>query len=138
MKLTPLICWSLIVCIPLTAWPQTRVAELTASQKTKQLAGEQSAQAKREVQKRGTGERSRVKVMLRNKTEVKGYISQIDAGTFQVTDRKSGHVTTVAYQDVTRIHRSGMSSGAKIALVAGIGVAAIVFWVVLHQQLNRS
>jgi hypothetical protein len=107
-------------------------------QEKKLLEGEPAAKAKSEVQKRGAGERSRVRIALRNQNEVKGYISQIDAETFQVTDRKSGRVTTVAYQDVTRIRGGGMSSGAKIALVTGIGAAVIVILVVLTSQLNHS
>jgi hypothetical protein len=107
-------------------------------QEKKLLEGEPAAKAKSEVQKRGASERSRVKVTLQDKSEVKGYVSQIDADTFQVTDRKSGHVTTIAYQDVTRIRGSGMSSGAKIAIAVGIGVGVIVVWIVLHQQLNHS
>jgi hypothetical protein len=128
----------LVMSFPLSMWPQSQGTNPTEVQDKKLLEGEPAAKVKSEVQKRGAGEKSRVRVTLRNTTEVKGYLSQIDADTFQVTDRKSGQVTTIAYQDVTRIRGGGMSAGAKIALVAGIGVAAIVILVVLGQQLNHS
>jgi hypothetical protein len=82
--------------------------------------------ARMEIQKRGLGEKSRVTVRLRDRTEVKGYISQIEADTFQVTDWKSGQVTTVAYQDVTRIRGGGISTGAKIATGAGVVAGAMI------------
>jgi hypothetical protein len=128
----------LVMGFPISTWSQSPVAGPTEVQEKKLLEGEPAAKAKSEVQKRGAGERSRVRIALRNQNEVKGYISQIDAETFQVTDRKSGRVTTVAYQDVTRIRGGGMSSGAKIALVTGIGAAVIVILVVLTSQLNHS
>ena len=120
-------------------WSQSDAANPTEVHGKKQLlADRQAAQAMVEVQKRGIGERSRVRVTLRNAPEVKGYISQTDADTFQVTDKKTGHVTTVAYQDVTRVRGGGMSAGAKLAIVTGIGVAAVVILAVLRQQLNHS
>jgi hypothetical protein len=116
----------LVMGSPVSMWSQSQRTNPTEVQEKKQLEGETAAQAKSEVQKRGAGERSRVRVTLRNKTEVKGYISQIDAATFQVTDRKSGHVTTIAYQDITKIRGSGMSIGAKIAIGAGVVAGVVV------------
>jgi len=128
----------LVMGFPLSTWAQSPGTNPPEVQAKELLEGEPAAKYKSQVQKRGVGERSRVRVTLRNTTEVKGYISQIEADTFQVTDRKSGQVTTVPYQDVTRIRGGGMSTGAKIAIAAGIGAAAIVILVVLHQQLNHS
>jgi hypothetical protein len=125
-----------VLGFPLSLWSQSQVAGPSEVQKL--LEDQQSAKAKDEVQRRGAGERSRVKVTLRNQNEMKGYVSQIDADTFQVTNQKSGQVTTVAYRDVTSIRGGGMSSGAKIAIAAGIGVAVIVVFVVLGRTLNHS
>jgi hypothetical protein len=121
---------------PVSLWAESQVAGPPEGQKL--LEDQQATKAKGEVQKRGVAESSRVRVTLRNQREVKGYISQIDADTFQVTDRKSGQVTTIGYQDVTRLRGGGMSSGAKIAIATGIGVAVIVIFAVLHSQLNHS
>jgi len=116
MKITSLISWLLIVCLPISAWSHSAA-----------LPDDNAAKVKLAVQKRGTGEHSRVTVTLRDKTEVKGYVSEISAESFLVTDKKSGRVTTVAYQDVLKVRKQGMSTGAKIAIGAGIaGVIVLV------------
>ena len=115
MKITSLISWCLIVCLPISAWSQSA-----------DLPDEHAAKVRLSVQKRGTGEHSRVKVMLRNKTEVKGYISQIGPDSFQITDNKSGRVTPIAYQDVEKVRKSGLSTGAKIAIAVGVGLGVAV------------
>jgi hypothetical protein len=79
-----------------------------------------------EIQKRGVGEKSRVTIRLRDRTEVKGYISQIEADTFQLTNSKTGKVTTIAYDSVDRVRGGGLSKGSKIAIGIGVGVAVAV------------
>ena len=128
----------LVMGSPLSMWSQSQVANSTEAQAKKMVERDPASKAKREVEKRGAGERSRVRVTLRNQDEVKGYISQIGLDSFQITDKKSGEVTMIAYQDVTRVRGGGLSSGAKIAIVTGIGVAVIVIFSVLHSQLNHS
>jgi len=61
-----------------------------------------------------------VKVTLRDKSIVKGYISQTDPESFRVTDKKSGKVTTISYEDAARVQKSGLSTGAKIGIGVGI------------------
>ena len=79
--------------------------------------------ARMEIQKRGVGEKSRVRIRLHDRTEVKGYISQIDATSFQVTDKKTGRVSTIAYDTVDRVRGKGLSRGSKIAIGIGVGAA---------------
>jgi len=57
---------------------------------------------------------------------VKGFISQVDAESFHVTDTKSGHVTTIAYEDAAKVQKPGMSTGAKIGIGAGVAGGVIV------------
>jgi hypothetical protein len=64
-------------------------------QATQTQGASQAAKVKTEVQKRGIGEKSRVKVRLRNKEEVKGYISKIEDASFDVIDKKTGRATTI-------------------------------------------
>lgn len=91
------------------------------------------------VQQRGAGEKSRVKVKLVDKTEVQGYISQIDAASFQVTDEKTGKVTTIPYDKVEKVSGRGLPKGAKIAVWVGVGVAAAgIVLGVLAAKLNHS
>ena len=73
------------------------------------------------MQRRGISEKSRVKVILRNNgAEVKGYISHIDETSFQVTDQKSGQVSTINYADVQRFRGRGLSTGAKIGIASAV------------------
>lgn len=85
----------------------------------------QIAKVKTSLQKRGIGEKSRVKVRLRNKAEVKGYISRIEDASFEVTDRSSGRATTILYADVERVQGAGLSTGAKIGIIVGAAVVIV-------------
>ncbi|HXN00015.1 MAG TPA: hypothetical protein VN982_16220 [Candidatus Dormibacteraeota bacterium] len=57
----------------------------TPSQKTTQVE-----KIKAELQKHGTGEKARVKVTLRDKTQMKGSIILIEESSFSITDTKAG------------------------------------------------
>jgi len=81
-------------------------------------------QVKAEVFKRGTGEKARVKVKLRDGSEVRGYISKTNEDSFELRD-KSGKSVTIAYADVISVRKLGLSKGAKIGI--GVGVAAAAF-----------
>ena len=81
---------------------------------------------KANVQKLGTGESTRVKVRLRDQSKLEGYISDASGDTFTITNRKTGVATTVAYPQVKSIEGNNLSTGAKIAIGAGIA-AAIIF-----------
>ena len=61
-------------------------AAVTQANQTKEAS--QADRVKAEVQKRGIGEKSRVKVRLRNKVEVRGYISKIEDASFDVSDTR--------------------------------------------------
>lgn|SRR5215831_4169176 len=89
----------------------------------------QVAKVKTTVQKRGIGEKSKIKVKLRNKDEVKGYISKIEDASFDLTDAKTGQVTTIQFVNVEKVQGPGLSTGAKIGVTVGVAVAivAIVF-----------
>jgi len=81
--------------------------------------------ARMEIQKRGVGE-SRVTIRLRDRTEVKGCISQIDATSFRMTDKKTGKVSTITYDTVDRVRGGGLSRGSKIGIGIGVGAAVAV------------
>jgi hypothetical protein len=102
--------------------------------KDTQEAG-QSAKIKADVQKRGLGEKSRVKVRLRNQEEVKGYISKIEDGSFDLTDKSTGRATTIPCMDVQKVQGSGVSKGAKIGI--GVGAAVVLVVVVFAVAFSR-
>jgi len=84
---------------------------------------------KANVLKLGTGESTRVKVKLRDKTKLEGYISDADEETFTVTNRTTGVATTVAYPQVKSVQGNNLSTGAKIAI--GVGIAATIIFIIL-------
>ncbi|MBZ5723227.1 MAG: hypothetical protein LAO03_23055 [Acidobacteriia bacterium] len=100
---------------PPSAGPQTQTSE-----------AKQAAKAKAEVQKRGIGEQSRVRVRMRDGTEVKGYINKVEENSFEVTDRKSGKVVAISYNDVNKVKGPGLSKAADIAIGVGILVGIVV------------
>ena len=84
---------------------------------------------KTSVLKLGTGEAARVKVKLRDKTKLEGYISAADGEGFTVTNLKTGAATQVAYPQVKSVKGNNLSTKAKIAI--GVGIAAAVILLIL-------
>ena|SRR3712207_5948726 len=80
-----------------------------------------------QLSKLGTGRDARIKVELRDKTKLEGYVSSADADAFGVTDDK-GNTTAVPYQQVKRAQGNNLSTGAKIAI--GVGIAVGVFIII--------
>jgi hypothetical protein len=105
----------------------------SAGSQTQTGEAKQAAKAKAEVQKRGVGEQSRVRVSLRDGTEVKGYISKVEENSFEVTDKKSGKAVAVSYNDVNKVKGPGLSKPAQVFIVVGVfvGVAAVIFLALL-------
>ena len=99
---------------------------VAAPQTTQTQETSQAAKVKAEVRRRGIGEKSRVKVRLRNKKEVKGYISKIEDASFEVTGKNTGRATTIPYADVEKVQGSGLSKGAKIGIIVGAAVVIVV------------
>lgn len=74
---------------------------------------------KKGVLKLGTGTDARVEVKLRDKTKLKGYISEAGEDSFIVVDAKMGVATTVAYPQVKQVKGNNLSTGANIAIAVG-------------------
>ena len=97
-----------------------------------------AAAIRTEVRRRGAGEKSRVKVSLRDGSEVKGYITKIDDSSFEVTDKKTGSSKSVAYIDARKVQGPGLSSGVKIGIVVGVvGVVALIIAISYATALSR-
>jgi hypothetical protein len=88
-----------------------------------------------ELAKLGTGKDARIKLELRDKTKLEGFISETTDSSFVVTD-KSGNATTVTYPQVKKAQGNNLSTGAKIAIGVGIGAAVtlIIFFIWLDSQ----
>jgi len=77
------------------------------------------------IQKLGAGAKARVKLKLKDETKLEGYVSEAGEESFVVVNSKTGVATTVAYPQVGQIKGNNLSTGAKIAIGAGIAVAVI-------------
>ena len=75
-----------------------------------------------QLAKLGTGTDARIRLILRDKTKLEGYVSEAGADAFAVTDR-AGKTTTVGYGQVGQARGHNLSTGAKIAIGVGIGAA---------------
>ncbi len=100
------------------------VAPCAYARSQEKKALEQAAKVKAGVAKLGTGPDARIAVKLRDKTTVAGYVSQVGDDSFVITDLKTSTTTTVPYLNVEQARGKGLSTGAKIAIGAGIGVGA--------------
>ena len=85
-------------------------------------AARRAEKVRAQIAKLGTGKDALVRIELRDKTKLKGYISEAGAESFAVTDR-AGVATTVAYPQVGKARGNNLSTGAKIAIGVGIGAA---------------
>ena len=72
------------------------------------------------LDKLGTGKDARVKLELRDKTRLEGYISEAGPESFVVMN-KAGIATTVAYPQIKKAQGHNLSTAAKIAIGIGIG-----------------
>ena len=88
---------------------------------------QRTAKMKAAVARRGTGEKSRVTVKLRDGAKLKGYITQTGEDSFVLTDSGTGQMSTVSYRDVAQVKgRGGLSTAAKIGIGVGIGVVVSI------------
>ena len=109
---------------------QAAAAPALANTNTKKEA-ERAEKVHAQLSKLGTGRDALVRVELRDKTKVEGYVSEAGADSFTVTDSK-GKATTVPYRDVRKAQGNNLSTGSKIAI--GAGIAAAVVLIVLYSM----
>jgi len=83
-----------------------------------------AAKVKTAIARLGTGPAARVEVKLRDKTKLKGYVSEVSDGHFVVVDDKTGAATQVPYPQVKKVKGNNLSTGAKIAI--GVGVVVLL------------
>ena len=84
-----------------------------------------------QLSKLGTGSDARVKLELRDKTKLEGFLSEAGPNAFAVTDA-SGKTTNVEYAQVKKAQGHNLSTGAKIGIGIGIGAAVTVLIIFLY------
>jgi hypothetical protein len=98
----------------------------SASAKTDEEKRAQLAEkVKSGILKLGVGRDSRVEVKMYDRTKLAGYVSEVKADSFAITDPKTEAATSVAYTDVSGVKGHNLSTGAKIGIGIGIGVALV-------------
>ena len=119
------ICSVALAALLLQAAAAPALARSAAEKESKRV---ETVRAK--LSKLGTGEDARVRVELRDKTKLEGYISEAGPESFVVVN-KAGVATTVAYPQVAKAKGNNLSTGAKIGIGVGIGagITLLIFFI---------
>jgi hypothetical protein len=90
-------------------------------------------QVRTSIQKLGTGQKVQVRVELRDKSTVEGYISEAGSETFSVTKLDTGKMTAVPYANVKSVKARKLGTKGKIAIIAGAAAAItlLILWKVI-------
>lgn len=90
------------------------------------------AKVKAEITKLGTGTQTTVKVKLRDKTVVKGYVSEITDDSFSVVSENTQSATKIPYPAVKQISAKNnlngktiLAIGVLIVIIAAIAIRGV-------------
>ena len=86
------------------------------------------------IGKLGTGADARVEVKLRDKTKLKGYVSEAGEDSFIIVDEKTSAISRVAYSQVKQVKGHNLSTAAEIAIGVGVILLPIVMVLLLVSQ----
>jgi hypothetical protein len=86
---------------------------------------ELARRAKEGLTKLGTGPEARVKLTLRDKTKLEGYVSQVTDTHVVVTDA-AGTATMVPFPDVAQVHGNNLRTRWKVVIAAAIVTGIII------------
>ena len=95
----------------------------------------QTEAVKAEVTTRLNKKEERVKVKLRNGSQVKGRITQTSENGFTLTVEKTNSRADIAYADVLDLEGRGMSKTKKVLIISGVAVvvfAALTAYALTH------
>ena|SRR5579859_2840684 len=87
-----------------------------------------AASVKAKLEVRGVGQG--VRVTLADNTEAKGLIVSLGEQSFSLKEKGDGQPREISYTQVTGVHNSKLSTGAKVGIgvaAAGVGIAILVF-----------
>ena len=116
------------VALLLVLAPLMRVAQAQPQSRDEQ----KTASIKATVEKRLANKKTRVKVKLRTGEEVKGQIHQSDDRGFTLTQDKTNKQVQISYAEVEKVSgRGGLSTAAKIGIIAGIAVGVLAIAVIV-------
>lgn len=101
----------------------------------KKTDAERIEKVKAGVSALGTGTDAKVKLKLRDKRKLTGYISRVGNDSFSVVE-KSGTETTIAYSEVMQVKGNNLSKGTKILI--GVGIAAAAVGIIIAVLAGRN
>ena len=93
-----------------------------------------AAKVKEGISKLGTGEQARIEVKLRDKTKLRGYVSEAGHDSFVVVNEKTNETSTVSYAQVKQVKGNNLSTAAEIAIGIGVILLPIALVVFLISQ----
>jgi hypothetical protein len=100
----------------------TAVAKPSGNKEQRQLE-----KLKAGIHRLGTGPDARIKIKLKDKTQISGYISEAGEDTFVVVDAGTGKSNIVAYPQVAKAKGNNLSSNEKLAItLVVVGILAVV------------
>ena len=116
------------IALLLVVAPLMRVAQAQPQSGDEQ----KTAGIKATVEKRLANKKTKVKVKLRSGEEVKGQINQSDDNGFNLTQDKTNKQMQISYAEVEKVSgRGGLSTAAKIGIVAAIAVGVLAIVVIV-------
>ena len=83
------------------------------------------------IRKLGTGVEARVQLKLKDKTKLKGYVSEVGEDSFVVVDEKTNATSTVPYVQVQQVKGNNHSTAVEIAICAGLILLPIAIVILL-------
>ena len=86
------------------------------------------------ISKLGTGAEARIEVKLRDKTKLKGYVSEAGEDSFLIVDEKTGATSAVTYAQVKQVKGHNLSTAAEIAIGVGVILLPIAIVILLVSQ----
>ena len=114
------ICSVALVALLLQAAAAPALAKSAAEKESKR-----AEKVRTQLAKLGTGKDALVKLELRDKSKLEGFVSEAGPESFVVVD-KAGVATAIAYPQVVKAKGNNLSTGAKIAIGIGIGAGVVI------------
>ena len=116
------IAWALSIILANLLYLPTVAAKPSSDKEERQLE-----KLKAGIHKLGIGPDARIKVRLKDKTEISGYISEAGEDSFVVVDAATGKSKIVAYPQVAQAKGNNLSSKAKLAItLVVVGAIAVM------------
>ena len=107
---------------------QVGLAQTVAAGTNPEKEAKFAEKVKTGIAKLGTGTEARVEVKLKNKTKIKGYVSEAGSDSFTIVDEKTGAATEVPYSNAKQVKGNNLSKNVTLTLVlVGLLAVGVIF-----------